>query len=57
MKFRPPAGFNVVTQSCDVAKLDQVERLADLALQAFGNVHIVCSNAGVGIPTPVRNIK
>ena len=51
------AGHNIVTQSCDVANLDQIEQLAQLALQAYGDVHIVCSNAGVGIPTSARDIK
>ncbi len=51
------AGTSVVTQVCDVSKLEDVERLAALTLERFGGVHVVCSNAGVGLPTSARNIK
>ena len=51
------AGVQVVGQSCDVSKLDQVEALADKAIGTFGNVHVMCNNAGVGIPTSARNMK
>ena len=51
------AGVGVVTQSCDVSKLEENEKLADLAVSKFGGVHVVCSNAGVGIPTSARNMK
>jgi NAD(P)-dependent dehydrogenase (short-subunit alcohol dehydrogenase family) len=33
---------------CDVADPDSVERAAKAAFEAYGNVHIVCNNAGVG---------
>jgi NAD(P)-dependent dehydrogenase (short-subunit alcohol dehydrogenase family) len=32
----------------DVADAEQVEALADAALERFGAVHVVCNNAGVG---------
>jgi NAD(P)-dependent dehydrogenase (short-subunit alcohol dehydrogenase family) len=32
----------------DVSKADQVERLRDQAVEAFGAVHLLCNNAGVG---------
>lgn len=51
------AGIAVVTQACDVSKLEEVERLAALTLERFGGVHVVCSNAGVGLPTSARNMK
>ena len=51
------AGVAVVTQACDVSKLEEIERLAALTLERFGGVHVVCSNAGVGIPTSARNMK
>ena len=51
------AGVSVVTQTCDVSKLEEIERLAELTLERFGGVHVVCSNAGVGIPTSARNMK
>jgi NAD(P)-dependent dehydrogenase (short-subunit alcohol dehydrogenase family) len=33
---------------CDVTEPESVERAAKAAFDAFGNVHIVCNNAGVG---------
>jgi NAD(P)-dependent dehydrogenase (short-subunit alcohol dehydrogenase family) len=33
--------------ACDVADPDSVDRAADATYQAFGNVHVVCNNAGV----------
>src|SRR4051812_9470772 len=33
--------------SCDVADPLSVERAATASYQAFGNVHVVCNNAGV----------
>ena len=51
------AGTSVVCQVCDVSKLEDVERLAELTMDRFGAVHVVCSNAGVGIPTSARNVK
>lgn len=34
--------------ACDVAVAASVERAARMAFHAFGNVHVVCNNAGVG---------
>jgi len=50
-------GTSVVCQVCDVSKLEDVERLAEITMDRFGAVHVVCSNAGVGIPTSARNVK
>ena len=50
-------GIEVQTQLCDVSKAEEVDALAELALSTFGQVHVVCSNAGVGLPTSARNIK
>ncbi len=33
---------------CDVADRDSLQRAADGAIAAFGRVHLVCNNAGVG---------
>jgi NAD(P)-dependent dehydrogenase (short-subunit alcohol dehydrogenase family) len=41
-------GAEVFAVPTDVAKADQVDRLAQLALEAFGAIHVVCNNAGVG---------
>jgi NAD(P)-dependent dehydrogenase (short-subunit alcohol dehydrogenase family) len=45
MRGKGAAVLGVVT---DVAKADSVEALAKKTLDAFGAVHIVCNNAGVG---------
>ena len=42
------AGTAVVAQTCDVRKGEQVEALAQAAMDAFGAVHLVFNNAGVG---------
>ena len=41
-------GGDVVGVVCDVADLASVEALRDGALAAFGAVHLLCNNAGVG---------
>jgi NAD(P)-dependent dehydrogenase (short-subunit alcohol dehydrogenase family) len=41
-------GAEVVAVPADVAVLADVERLRDAALEAFGGVHVLCNNAGVG---------
>jgi NAD(P)-dependent dehydrogenase (short-subunit alcohol dehydrogenase family) len=41
-------GASVVGVRCDVARLHDVERLRDAALDEFGAVHVVFNNAGVG---------
>jgi NAD(P)-dependent dehydrogenase (short-subunit alcohol dehydrogenase family) len=50
-------GVPVVGTRCDVSKLEEVEALAALAMDTYGAVHILCNNAGVGIPTSARNMK
>lgn len=48
------AGGEVLPVRTDVSKAEQVEALRDRALEAFGAVHVVCNNAGVGnAPSPV----
>src|ERR1700712_3294488 len=51
------AGVEVAGQSCDVSKLEDVEALAAATLERFGAVHVLCNNAGIGIPTPTHNIR
>jgi NAD(P)-dependent dehydrogenase (short-subunit alcohol dehydrogenase family) len=41
-------GRDVIGVVTDVTELSSVEALRDAALEAFGAVHIVCNNAGVG---------
>ena len=50
-------GVDIITQSCDVSSLDAVQALADTTMERFGAVHVMCNNAGVGIPTSARNMK
>ena len=38
---------------CDVRKLDDVDRLADEAFRAFGDVHVVFNNAGIAYAGPI----
>jgi NAD(P)-dependent dehydrogenase (short-subunit alcohol dehydrogenase family) len=50
-------GAEAIGQVCDVSQLESVEALAQAALERFGAVHVLCNNAGVGIPTPTHNIR
>jgi NAD(P)-dependent dehydrogenase (short-subunit alcohol dehydrogenase family) len=42
---------------CDVRDAAAVERAAEAAIDAFGKVHIVCNNAGVGGSSGTQNIE
>jgi NAD(P)-dependent dehydrogenase (short-subunit alcohol dehydrogenase family) len=42
------AGADVIAVRADVSSLADVQALAQKALDAFGAVHVVCNNAGVG---------
>ncbi|WP_428486528.1 SDR family NAD(P)-dependent oxidoreductase [Rhodopila sp.] len=42
---------------CDVADPASVERAANASYEAFGNVHVVCNNAGVGGGSGIDNIS
>ncbi len=41
-------GVEVITMVTDVSDGDQVDALGDAVIDAFGAVHVVCNNAGVG---------
>ncbi len=43
--------------ACDVADPISVERTAKASYQAFGNVHVVCNNAGVAAAGGIDNIS
>jgi NAD(P)-dependent dehydrogenase (short-subunit alcohol dehydrogenase family) len=43
--------------SCDVADAASVERAAQASYQAFGNVHVVCNNAGVAAGGGIDHIS
>lgn len=51
------AGVEVITQRCDVSNHDDIQALADAAMSTFGGVHVLCNNAGIGIPTATHNMK
>lgn len=46
-------GVDAIGLRTDVSKADQVDRLADLAFEHFGNVHLLVNNAGVACAKPV----
>jgi NAD(P)-dependent dehydrogenase (short-subunit alcohol dehydrogenase family) len=43
--------------ACDVADPESVERAAEVSYQAFGNVHVVCNNAGVAGGSGIDDIS
>ena len=51
------AGVPAITARCNVAELSEVEALAAQTMDTYGAVHVLCNNAGVGLPTSARNIK
>ena len=50
-------GPNVRGVACEVADPVSVERAAKASYQAFGNVHVVCNNAGVAAAGGIDNIS
>jgi NADP-dependent 3-hydroxy acid dehydrogenase YdfG len=50
-------GPNVRGVVCDVADPASVERAAKASYEAFGNIHVVCNNAGVGGGSGIDNIS
>ena len=50
-------GPNVRGVACDVADHVSVDRAAKASYQAFGNVHVVCNNAGVAAAGGIDNIS
>lgn len=46
------AGIETAAVVCDVSDPSSVESLRHKALEAFGSVHVVCNNAGVGAGGP-----
>jgi NAD(P)-dependent dehydrogenase (short-subunit alcohol dehydrogenase family) len=43
--------------TCDVADPSSVERAAEATYEAFGHVHVVCNNAGIGARGGIDNIS
>jgi NAD(P)-dependent dehydrogenase (short-subunit alcohol dehydrogenase family) len=50
-------GPNVRGVACDVADPASVERAAKASYEAFGNVHVVCNNAGVAAAGGIDNFS
>jgi NAD(P)-dependent dehydrogenase (short-subunit alcohol dehydrogenase family) len=50
-------GSNVRGVTCDVTDPISVERAAKASYEAFGNVHVVCNNAGVAAAGGIDNIS
>ena len=50
-------GPDVRGVACDVADPVSVEHAAEASCEAFGNVHVVCNNAGVGGGSGIDNIS
>jgi NAD(P)-dependent dehydrogenase (short-subunit alcohol dehydrogenase family) len=50
------AGYEVLAVELDVRELDDIKRLEASARDHFGNVHVLCNNAGVGAGGPVADL-
>src|SRR5882757_9277819 len=48
---------NVRGTVCDVADAASVDQAAKMSFQAFGNVHVICNNAGVAAGGGIDNIS
>ena len=44
------AGAEVISVVTDVSKLEHIENLAQKTIETFGEVHLLCNNAGVAAP-------
>ena len=51
------AGGEAIGQICDVSDPEAMHSLADATLSQFGAVHVLCNNAGVGLPTPAHKMN
>lgn len=49
------AGYEVASMVLDVTDLDGIRAFEDFARERFGNVHVLCNNAGVGAGGPVAD--
>ncbi len=45
-------GVQTLGVRTDVSKLEDIEALAKATIDRFGAVHVLCNNAGVGVPGP-----
>lgn len=49
-------GGSAVGIPCDISKLDEIERLFDRALQAFGEINVAVNNAGITLFRPFLEV-
>jgi NADP-dependent 3-hydroxy acid dehydrogenase YdfG len=47
------SGTEVISVVMDVSKSEQIEKLAQKTIDMFGEVHLLCNNAGVAAPGPL----
>jgi len=47
------SGTEVISVVMDVSKSEQIEKLAQKTIHMFGEVHLLCNNAGVAAPGPL----
>ena len=50
-------GTEVIGRRCDVSSHEQIQALADATIETYGAVHVLCNNAGIGIPTATHKMK
>ncbi len=50
-------GVAVAAMRCDASRHEDIDALARLATSRFGAAHVLCNNAGVGIPTATHKMK
>jgi NAD(P)-dependent dehydrogenase (short-subunit alcohol dehydrogenase family) len=50
------AGYEVTAMLLDVSDLDGIKAFEAFARESFGNVHVLCNNAGVGAGGPVSDL-
>lgn len=43
-------GGVVLAVKTDVSRIEEIERLAQISVNTFGGVHLLCNNAGVAVP-------
>src|SRR6202042_3453973 len=49
-------GIRVIGTACDVADRESLAKAAAAAFTEFGNVHVLCNNAGVSRAGPIEGI-
>lgn len=47
-------GGDVLAVLTDVSRIEQIQRLADLTIETYGGVHLLCNNAGVAAGRLIR---